>query len=153
METDYYLSNGKEESAVLPSDFRLAGVVSYSGAVFSDEGKVKYKKHEPAPTMMFHGTVDKLVTYKKMKLFNIGMYGPDKLLKRFDKHDYPYYVRRYEGYAHSVANFYYSTIDEFMWFYKNYIVEDKQLQVDELFRDTQSAKPEHDDLRPEDLYN
>ena len=69
LQADYALCNGFLNAEILPEDFRPAGVVSYSGAIFSREGRVKYRNHKPAPTMLLHGTSDKLVNYNQLKLF------------------------------------------------------------------------------------
>ena len=44
LQVDYAMCNGFLNSDILPEDFRLAGVVSYAGAIFSHEGKVQYRK-------------------------------------------------------------------------------------------------------------
>lgn len=131
LQTDYFICNGKGNSAILPDDFHLAGVIPFSGAVYSVNGKAKYKMHSPAPTMFFHGMKDKLVPYKQIKFFNVGFIGSDKLVKRFEKYDYPYFIRRYENYAHAVAGFYNKNIEEILWFYDNYVEQGKDLQIDE----------------------
>lgn len=152
LQTDYALCNGFLNSDILPEGFRLAGVVSYAGAIFSQEGKVMYRNHTPAPTMFFHGTADKLVNYNQLKLFNVGMFGTNKLVPRFEKYDLPYFVRRYEDYGHSVATFCLPTVDEFKWFCKHYVVSKERLQIDELYVDNSSERPSWDNSTPDDLY-
>lgn len=152
LQTDYALCNGFLNADILPNDFRPAGVVSYAGAVFSIEGKVKYRNHKPAPTMLLHGTSDKLVNYNQLRLFCIGMFGTNKLVPRFEKFDLPYFVRRYKDYGHSVAGFCPKTIDELKWFCEHYVVNKEQLQVDEMYVDNSSERPNWDNSTPEDLY-
>ena len=113
LQTDYALCNGFLNCSELPSNFRIAGVVSYSGAVFSTIGKVKYRQHNPAPTMFMHGIEDRLVPYKQMKFFKIGFIGSSKLAKIFKKQGWPYRIQRYEGYGHAVAVGFTLTIEEF----------------------------------------
>lgn len=152
LQTDYALCNGFLNADILPEDFRPAGVVSYAGAIFSQEGKVKYRNHKPAPTMFFHGTADKLVNYNQLKLFNVGMFGTNKLVPRFEKCDLPYFVRRYKDFGHSVAGFCPKTIDELKWFCKHYVLDKEQLQVDEMYVDNSSERPSWDSSTPNDLY-
>ena len=45
LQVDYALCNGFLNTNILPKDFRLAGVVSYAGAIYSHEGKVQYRNH------------------------------------------------------------------------------------------------------------
>lgn len=153
LQTDYALCNGFLNSKDLPSDFRLAGVVSYAGAIFSHEGKVKYRNHAPAPTMMYHGMADRLVPYKKTSLFKMGFFGTDALVERFEKYDYPYFARRFEGYGHSVAIGGPLTVDDLLWFCRHYVLNKEKLQVDGTYNNLDpSTKPAFDMFTPGDLY-
>lgn len=153
LQTDYTLCNGYLNSNILPADFRLAGVVSYAGAIYSHEGKVKYRNHEPAPTMFYHGTADKLVPYKQIKFFKIGFFGADALVKRFEEFGYPYYARRFEGYGHSVAAGGPVTVDDLVWFCHHYVLKKERLQVDGFYRNLDPrTMPAFDMYTPDDLY-
>ena len=95
---------------VLPEGFRYAGVMSFSGAILSREGKVDYAT-APCPTLMLHGTSDKLVPYKQIKLFNLGFFGGGKLVERFKKFGYSYNMFHFIDYGHEIAGSMYSTLD------------------------------------------
>jgi len=153
LQTDYALCNGFLNSGILPDDFRLAGVVSYAGAIFSHEGKVQYRNHAPAPTMMYHGTKDNLVTYKGIGMFKIGFFGTDALVKQFIKYDYPYFVRRFEGYGHSIAAAGPFTVDDLVWFCRHYVLNKERIQVDGTYKNLDpAALPSYDMFTPDDLY-
>lgn len=153
LETDYAVCNGLLNSDILPKDFHLAGVASYAGAIYSTNGKVKYRNHKPAPTMLFHGTADKLVTYKQLRLFGVGFFGSSKIVPVFKNNDYPYYFRRYKGFGHSVANMFTSSIDDFERFVDHYVVSHEQLQVEEDYHNMDDTeKPSYDNFTPNDLY-
>ena len=153
LQTDYALCNGFLNSDILPEDFRLAGVVAYAGAIFSKEGKVKYRNRAPAPTMMYHGMNDNLVSYKGISFLNVGFFGLDALVKRFEKYDYPYFARRFEGYGHSIAVAGPLTIDDLLWFCRHYIYNKEKLQVDGTYTNLDSATmPPYDFYKPSDLY-
>ena len=153
LQVDYALCNGFLNSDLLPENFRLAGVVSYAGAIFSKEGKVKYRNHAPAPTMMYHGTADKLVPYKQLKFFKTGFFGTDALVKRFEKYDYPYFARRFEGYGHSVAAGCPMTVDDLVWFCHHYVLNKERLQLDGTYRNLDPmTMPAFDMFTPGDLY-
>ena len=153
LQVDYALCNGFLNYDILPKDFRLAGVVSYAGAIFSKEGKVKYRNHAPAPTMFYHGTSDKLVPYKQLKFFNTGFFGTDALVKRFEKFDYPYYARRFEGYGHSVAAGGPMTVDDLMWFCRHFVLKKERIQVDGTYQNLDpQTMPAFDLYTPGDLY-
>ena len=153
LQTDYALCNGFLNAGILPTDFRLAGVVSYAGAIFSKEGKVKYRNHEPAPTMLYHGMSDRLVTYKQISFMNKGFFGTDALVNRFEKFNYPYYVRRFEGYGHSVAMGGPATVDDLKWFCFHYVYKKERIQVDGMYKNLDpSTMPPYDLYTPGDLY-
>lgn len=153
LQTDYALCNGFLNSDILPDDFRLAGVVAYAGAIFSKEGKVQYRNRAPAPTMMYHGMNDNLVSYKGIGFLNVGFFGLDALVKRFEKYDYPYFARRFEGYGHSIAVAGPLTIDDLLWFCRHYIYNKEKLQVDGTYTNLDSATmPPYDFYKPSDLY-
>lgn len=153
LQTDYALCNGFLNADILPDDFRLAGVVSYAGAIYSTEGKVKYRNHAPSPTMLFHGTADKLVTYKQLRLFSTGFFGSSKIASRFEKFGYPYYFRRYEDYGHSVAAMFLPTIDDLNWFVEHFVVNREQLQVEEDYRNMKRTSDfSFDRVTPNDFY-
>lgn len=153
LHVDYALCNGYLNSNILPADFRLAGVVSYAGAIYSNEGKVKYRNHAPAPTMFFHGTADRLVPYKQIKFFRHGFFGTVALVKRFEKFGYPYFARRFEDYGHSIAAAGPFTVDDLVWFCRHYVYDKEQWQHDGLTRNLNpAALPAYDLFKPGDLY-
>ena len=146
LHVDYAMCNGTLNSNILPEDFRLAGVVSYAGAIFSSKGKVQYRNRAPAPTMLFHGTADNLVPYNKMEFFNVGFYGANSLVKRFEKYGYPYFARRFEDYGHSIALAGPFTVDNFLWFCNHYVYGKEQLQVDGTYRQLDKSQMPQNDI-------
>ena len=153
LQTDYTLCNGYLNSDILPQDFHLAGVVSYAGAIFSNKGKIVYHNHVPAPTMMYHGMADRLVPYTQISFMKMGFFGTDALVKRFEKFDYPYFARRFEGYGHSVAMGGPVTVDDLLWFCRHYVYGKERLQVDGTYQNLDPATmPSFDIYTPGDLY-
>ncbi len=133
LQADYAMCNGYLNSNILPNTFRLAGVISYAGAIFSTHGKPKYKNHEPAPTLLCHGTDDKLVIYKQTSIFNIGLYGSNTIAKQFKKNGYGYQIRRYTGLGHQVASIYneeFPIIDQFL---NTIVFGSTKTQIDETY--------------------
>lgn len=102
LQADYELCNGTAWASVLPEGFRYAGVMSFSGGILSRHGKLKYRT-EPSPTLLLHGTEDKLVNYRQIRFFNIGFFGADKIAKRFAKFGYSYNILRFLGCGHEIA--------------------------------------------------
>ncbi len=152
LHADYELANRRKSYVTLPEGFRFGGVISFAGAIFSHDGKVKYKHQPPAPTFLLHGTDDFIVTYKKIVFFNIGFYGTDALVKRFEKLDYPYYAFRYRNLAHEVASAMKYNVNEIEWFVDNYVIAKKPLKVDQYYLNPEIKRNPDYPLRPRDLY-
>lgn len=152
LQADYELCNRTKLGQILPEDFRYAGVMSFAGAIFSTKGKVKYRHHQPAPTMMLHGTEDKLVNYKQIKVFNVGFFGSSKLVKRFEKYEYPYYMVRFNNLGHEVAARMFDDFEKSMWFIENYIVKGKNIYRDDFIDDRSIKRQKFGSAKPSDLY-
>ena len=134
LQADYELCNRRDIAKVLPADFHYAGVLSFSGAILSHNGKVKYAE-KPAPTFLFHGINDQLVTYKSITFGKLGFFGSNALAKRFEKFDYPYYIRRYEDLGHDVAAFMVHEVEISDLFIRQYVKDGRFLQKDETIND------------------
>lgn len=102
LRSDFDRCNGKEDAERLPKGFRYAGVIAFSGAVLSFDGGLSYGL-PPAPTLLFHGSADKIVPYNKIRFFNKGFYGSSWIAKTFKKKGYAYYIYRAEGLGHEMA--------------------------------------------------
>ena len=152
LQADYELGNRTKLGQILPDGFRYAGVMSFAGAIFSTKGKVKYRHQEPAPTMLLHGTADKLVNYKQIKMFNIGLFGSSKLVKRFEKYEYPYYIVRYNTIGHEVAARMLDDFDKSMWFIENYIVKGAKIHRDDFIDDPTVERHKFGSLKPSEVY-
>lgn len=129
MQAEYELCNRTSWAQTLPADFRYAGVMSFAGAILSREGEVDYKV-TPAPTLMLHGTADKLVNYKQIKLFNLGFFGGGKLVKRFEKLGFNYNMYHFLGYGHEIAGSMATTLDLQMKFIETNVIEGKKRIVE-----------------------
>lgn len=110
MQAEYEISNRTSYASILPQGFNYAGVMSFSGAILSRKGKVKYET-TPCPTLMLHGTSDKLVPYKQIAFFNLGFYGGGRLVKRLEKYGCSYNMFHFVDYGHEIAGSMYSTLD------------------------------------------
>ena len=130
LQADYELGNRTALAAAMPEGFRFAGVVSFSGAIFSNNGKCKWSVQPPAPTLFFHGTSDELVTYDKIQFLNMGFYGTNALVERFEKFDYPYMCIRFDNRFHEVAAFMNTCFNQTLGFIEQYVKEGKNWQVD-----------------------
>jgi len=151
LQADYFLGNRIHGAEMLPDTFRYAGVMPFSGAVYSNKGKLKYRVHAPAPTLLCHGTEDNLVPYKQVRFFNMGFYGSNTIAKRFKKEGYPFYIRRYEGMGHEVATYYKKEFELIDWFLDEMVFGKKRMQIDEWYNDPTLVKHPWGTIKPKDM--
>lgn len=151
LQADYMLANSTPASQVLPAGFRYAGIVSFAGAIFSREGRVDWK-NPPAPTLLYHGTSDRLVNYNQIRFLNIGLFGSNALVKRFVKYGYPYYIIRMNNLGHQVAGRMMDNFEDTMWFIDNYCNGERRLQIDKFYNDPSIIPAKGSAERPKDLY-
>ena len=129
MQAEYEIANKTAWASVLPAGFNYAGVMSFSGAILSREGKVDFK-NEPCPTLMLHGTSDKLVPYDQIKVFNLGFFGGGKLVDRFKKYGLNYNMFHFVDYGHEIAGSMGTTIDLQIKFLETNVMQKKMRIVE-----------------------
>lgn len=103
LHAEYNLANGTALAERLPEGFRYGGVVSSAGAIFSSDGRVKWKS-KPSPILMFHGNADSNVPYHKYTIFGKGFYGSKYIAKRLKKDRYPYYFETFDNFTHEISS-------------------------------------------------
>ena len=139
MQAEYEIANRTEWASVLPSGFNYAGVMSFSGAILSREGKVDFKD-DPCPTLMLHGTSDKLVPYEQIKVFNLGFFGGGKLVERFKKYGLSYNMYHFIDYGHEIAGSMDTTVDLQIRFLETNVMQKKQRIVEAWLSDPDVCK-------------
>ena len=152
MQAEYEICNKTSWTEVLPENFRYAGVMSFSGAILSREGKVDYKVHSPAPTLMLHGTADELVPYRQIAFFNLGFFGGGKLVGRFKKFGYNYNMYHFIDYGHEIAGSMTTTMDLQKRFLQTNVMEGKKRIIEAWISDPDVYKGFGPQSRKE-LYN
>lgn len=129
MQAEYEIANRTSWASALPEGFNYAGVMSFSGAILSREGKVDYKT-SPCPTLMLHGTADELVPYRQIAFFNLGFFGGGKLVERFQKYDLNYNMYHFVDYGHEIAASMSTTLDLQLRFIETNIIQGKKRIVE-----------------------
>ena len=129
MQAEYEIANRTSWASVLPAGFNYAGVMSFSGAILSREGKVDFKS-TPCPVMMLHGTSDELVPYDQIKVFNLGFFGGGKLVERFQKYGLNYNMYHFIDYGHEIASSMGTTTDLQFKFLENNVMKGKRRIVE-----------------------
>jgi acetyl esterase len=135
LHADYNKRNATALASKLPGNFQYKGVISFAGAILSYHGAPKYAK-PPAPTMLFHGTADKLVPYNKVRLLNRGFFGSKYLARTFKKNNYPYYFQYVQDMGHEIAGSpMVENLPDILWFIDNYIIKQKRYFMEVGFKD------------------
>lgn len=129
LQAEWHLCNRSGHSGILPKDFRYAGVMSFSGAIFSREGKIRFSQ-EPAPTLLMHGTADKIVNYNHIVLFKNRFEGSKPLAEIYAKNDYNYNIYRYEGNQHEIASSFVLSFPEQLRFLETNVMKGEKRIVD-----------------------
>lgn len=151
LQGDYELCNRSELAKALPCDFHFAGVMSFSGAIYSHDGALKYKER-PAPTFILHGKEDRLVPYKSIRFGKLGFFGGSPIIKRFEKFNYPYMAYRYEGLGHEVAGLMLHNAEICDWFIQQFIVNQQNMQIDATLNDGTVKANNWGRMKAGDLY-
>ena len=129
LQAGWEMSNGGPLAAVLPEGFSYAGIISFSGAVFSDRGTVRYAK-KSVPTLLFHGTNDKLVTYRQIKVFKRHMAGSSPLAAALKKSGAACSIYRFDGNGHEICNSMLRNLDDELRFIETDIMKNEGRTVD-----------------------
>ncbi len=140
LEADFNRRNGKPVAKKLPADFNYAGIVAFSGAIFSVDGRPKFEI-PPAPVLLFHGTADKMVPYEQIRFLNRGMFGSSAIARVFKEKGYSYYIYRQVGLGHEVSIL--PMIDQLpviIDFLNQFVLQGKPYQIDLSVNDP-TAKP------------
>jgi len=152
LQCDYELCNRSPKTAGIPADFRFAGVISFAGAVYSDEGKCDFRVHNPSPVLLFHGMDDNLVTYDKIAFFNHRLSGSADLVKRYARYSRPYEIIRFRDEGHVVAARYLENYDEVTWFLDNMVKAGKHFEIDKTVYDRDRIRASWDKTEAKNLY-
>ena len=126
LQAEWELCNRSGTSVMLPIDFRYAGVMSFAGAIYSKKGRVHYTR-EPAPTLLFPGTADRIVTYRQIHLFNQAFQGSNVLARIMRGNGFNCSIYRYKDNSHEIAAAMYKTFPEQLaWLEHNIIGKEKR---------------------------
>ena len=151
LQLDYCRANGLPEAAVLPEGWKPAAVIPYAGGVMCKKKNLKYKT-DPAPTLLMHGTKDKIVAYKSFGLpFHAKLLGSKTIHKKMRKQDIPHWFIRFEGIGHEVASWFPGSVDLFCTFV-NLSLEGRVSNLDATMTDAALQPTEWTNLGLKDIY-
>lgn len=116
LQLDYCRANGLPEASALPEGWKPVAVIPYSGGIMCKK-KDLYYNTDPAPTLLMHGTEDKIVAYKGFGLpFHAKLFGSKTIDKKMRRQDVAHWFIRFEGIGHEVASWFPGSVDLFCAF-------------------------------------
>lgn len=117
LQLDFCRANGWPQASALPEGWKPAAVISYSGGVLCKASDLKYKTN-PAPTLLLHGTKDKIVAYNEFGIpFHPKLFGSKTIDRKMKNQDIPHWFIRFEGIGHEVASWFPGSVDLFCAFF------------------------------------
>lgn len=150
LQLDWCRANGLERASALPKGWKPAAVVPYAGAIMSD-GKPTWNT-PPAPTLLMHGTKDKIVAYKKFPpVLSYALYGAKTVFNQMRKQDFPCWIIRFEGIGHEVATWLPGSLDLFCAFV-NQALAGRISTLDATMSDSKLVPTKWTDMTLKDLY-
>ena len=140
LQAEYAICNNLEVKKHLKEGFNYAGVISFAGAVFTLDGAPKWE-NPTAPMLLFHGSSDTQVPYRKVSMFGMGMYGSKYIADKLQKADKPYWLYTVEYDTHSMAGKpMHFNQKEILIFLDEYVAQKRHLQRNTLSFDKDIPK-------------
>lgn len=126
-------------TVIMPRGFQYAGVMSFAGGVISDRGFPEFSTGI-CPMLLFQGTADKVVEYKKQQIFNKGFFGTDAIVTSLEKANAQAMVFRFEGNGHEIAGLMDRTVDIQDFYIKHCVMMGEKYKIDALISDPSIKK-------------
>ena len=153
LQAEWEISQDRERAGVLPEGFNYRGVMAFSGAILSLDGLVRYRKGNPCPQLLFHGTADKIVVYKKTKFLSVCFSGSSCLAKELGKSGSNYRIYRIEGASHEIASCELHFLDTELDFLERNVIGGEVVRVDATISDPAIEVPDWARGDTASLYN
>ncbi|MDR2138815.1 MAG: alpha/beta hydrolase [Tannerella sp.] len=140
LQAEYENCRSPEGTQVLPAGFRYAGVIAFSGAIFSTDGALKWNT-QPCPLLLFHGNRDRIVPWKGIRFFRLNFAGSGKIAGSLRKNHSPYWFISFEGAAHEIAE---EKMDDgqeaVLEFLRHFVTGRERRQIDSYVREPDRLK-------------
>lgn len=116
LQLDYCRANGLPQASALPEGWKPAAVIPYAGGIMCLRRDLRYDT-DPAPTLLLHGTKDKIVNYRRFGVpFSPKLFGSKIIDRQMKRQDIPHWFIRFEGIGHEVAAWFPGSVDLFCCF-------------------------------------
>lgn len=151
LQAEWEICNGMEPARVLPDWFNFAGIMAFSGAIFSTEGAIRFPQ-KPCPVLLFHGTADRIVPYGQISLPGKQFAGGDGLAKKFKDIDANFQIYRFRDAGHEISATMPHNLPEELRFLEMNVIRGIHRPLDALVQDTSIPTPDWAKATARDLY-
>ena len=152
LEAEWEICNRMEPASVLPGWFNYAGIMSFSGAILSLDGPIRFPQ-KPCPILLHHGTADKIVPYGRIDIFRKHFAGSDAIAKKLETVGANYLILRYAGNGHEIANLMRRNLPEELRFLEENVIKGVHRTMDATLSDGAIEKPDWGHIEFQDLYH
>ena len=151
LQLDWCRANARPQVSALPAGWRPAAVVPYAGGLMCRRSELAYTT-PPAPTLLLHGTKDKIVSYKKLApLVSRTLYGSHRVAKAMDRQGLPHWIVRFPGIGHEVASWLPGSLELFCAFV-NQALEGRVSTLDATMSDSKLQPTRWTTMTLKDIY-
>lgn len=152
LEAEWEICNGMEPASVLPGWFNYAGIMSFSGAILSLDGPIRFLQ-KPCPILLHHGTADKIVPYGRIDIFSKHFAGSDAIARKLETVGANFQILRYAGNGHEIANLMRRNLPEELRFLEENVIKGVHRTMDATLSDGAIEKPDWGSLQFQNLYD
>ena len=151
LQAEWEICNAMEPAKALPGWFNYAGIMAFSGAIFSTEGAIRFPQ-KPCPILLFHGTADRIVPYGQITLFGRQFVGGDGLSKKLKEIGANFQIYRFRDAGHEIAATMPHNLPEELRFLDQNVVRGIYRPLDALVKDESIPIPDWAKATARDLY-
>lgn len=151
LQAEWEICNGMEPARVLPGWFNYAGIMAFSGAVFSMEGSIRFPQR-PCPVLLLHGTADRIVPYGQISLLGNQFAGSSALAKKLKTAGANFQIYRFEDAGHEIAATMRHNLPEELRFLEENVIRGNFRTLDVSIRDESIPVPDWARYTARDLY-
>ena len=151
LQAEWEICNAMEPAKALPGWFNYAGIMAFSGAVFSLEGTIRFPQ-KPCPVLLFHGTADRIVPYGQITLPGKQFAGGDALAKKLKAVGANFQIYRFLDAGHEIASTMQHNLPEELRFLDQNVIRGIYRPLDALVKDGSIPVPDWAKATARDLY-
>ena len=141
LQAEWEICNAMEPAKVLPGWFNYAGIMAFSGAIFSTEGTIRFPQ-KPSPILLFHGTADRIVPYGTITLPGKQFAGGNGLAKKLKEVGANVQIYRFRDAGHEIANTMQHNLPEELRFLEQNVIQGRYRPLDAHIRDESIPVPD-----------